>query len=71
MLGFLNLNHENASGNYALKDQNLALKWVKSNIANFGGNPDKTTIFGQSAGSIAVDLHVLSDMSAGKNKYTK
>ena len=62
----MNINHENATGNCGLKDQNLALKWVRKNIANFGGNPKKVTIVGQSAGSVAVDLHVLSDMSRGK-----
>ena len=64
----MNLNHENASGNYGLKDQNLALRWVQKNIANFGGNPNQVTIVGQSAGSVSVDLHVLSDMSTGKIK---
>lgn len=63
--GLLNLQHENATGNYGLKDQSLALKWVKKNIAKFGGNPDKITIMGQSAGATSVDLHVISDMSVG------
>ncbi|KAJ8683814.1 hypothetical protein QAD02_019606 [Eretmocerus hayati] len=64
-LGFLNLNLKSASGNAGLKDQSLALRWVKENIAQFGGDPDKVTIFGQSAGSVSVDLHVVSKMSAG------
>ncbi|KAL7292185.1 hypothetical protein TKK_0014139 [Trichogramma kaykai] len=64
-LGFLNLNHENATGNAALKDQNLVLRWVKKNIAAFGGNPNRVTLFGHSSGAVSVDLHVLSEMSAG------
>ncbi|XP_043277710.1 juvenile hormone esterase-like [Venturia canescens] len=64
-LGFLNLGHRNATGNAALKDQNLALKWVQINIAKFGGNPKNVTIFGQSAGSVSVGFHVLSEKSTG------
>lgn len=63
------MEHDNATGNCALKDQNLALKWIKINIVNFGGNPNNITISGQSAGSVSVDLHVLSDMSAGKMNF--
>lgn len=65
VVGFLNLNHENATGNAGLKDQNLVLKWVGKNILRFGGDPEKVTIFGQSAGAASVDYHVLSDMSRG------
>lgn len=65
LIGFLSLNHENATGNAGLKDQNLVLRWIKENIAKFGGNPAKVTLFGQSAGGVAVDLHALSDMSKG------
>ena len=52
-----------ASGNYALLDQNMALQWVKQNIAAFGGDPRKVTIAGESAGSIAVSAQMASPLS--------
>lgn len=61
--GFMSLGHRNATGNAGLKDQNLVLKWIKKNIIQFGGNPENVTIFGQSAGGVAVDFHSLSEMS--------
>ncbi|MBQ6480677.1 MAG: carboxylesterase family protein [Anaerolineaceae bacterium] len=58
--------HVNGScGNYGLLDQIAALKWVRRNIAEFGGNPDNITIFGQSAGAMSVLNLVTSPLCEG------
>ena len=54
-----------ASGNYGLLDMVAALQWVKSNIKEFGGNPDNVTIFGESAGSAAVSTLMASPITKG------
>jgi para-nitrobenzyl esterase len=53
------------SGNYGIEDMIAALRWVKRNIAQFGGDPTRVTIFGESAGGMAVSLLAASPAAAG------
>jgi carboxylesterase type B len=66
-LGFLYTpdSSDHIEGNYAVQDQQLALKWVQSNIAAFGGDPDNVTLFGQSAGAASVAVQNVSPFAKG------
>ncbi|XP_028177096.1 esterase FE4-like [Ostrinia furnacalis] len=63
--GFLCLGTDDAPGNAGMKDQVALLRWVQTNIAGFGGNPNDVTISGCSAGGSSVDLLMLSNMTDG------
>ena len=74
VLGFLNLNELTrgripATGNEGLLDQVAALKWVRDNIAAFGGDPGNVTIFGESAGAMSVAC--LMNMPAARGLFHK
>ncbi|WP_246039045.1 carboxylesterase/lipase family protein [Peristeroidobacter soli] len=59
------LDGEGATTLYELRDQQFALKWVKKNIENFGGDPNNVTLFGESTGGAAVQLQVISPTAKG------
>jgi carboxylesterase type B len=48
------------SENAGLRDQRLAIEWVRDNIANFGGDPERITILGQSSGGLSIGMHMLA-----------
>jgi para-nitrobenzyl esterase len=69
LFGFLSESHLNAEGhpfaNYGILDQQAVLRWVRANVAAFGGDPNNVTLGGQSAGAINTAASVMSPAAAG------
>src|SRR5262245_16694708 len=69
LFGFLSVSHLNAEGhpfaNYGILDQQAALRWVRANVAAFGGDPYNVTLGGQSAGAINTTANLISPAAAG------
>ncbi|KAK5900577.1 hypothetical protein CgunFtcFv8_025526 [Champsocephalus gunnari] len=64
-LGFLSTGESDLPGNYGLWDQHAAIAWVNRNIRSFGGDPDRITVFGESAGGASVNFQTLSPHNKG------
>lgn len=69
VFGFFHGNQTDSPGNIAIWDQAMALTWVKENIRAFGGDPNRITLFGQSAGSASVGMHITSPLT--RNLYQR
>lgn len=63
--GFLSTEDHIATGNWGIKDQILALKWVQTNIDKFGGDPKNVTVFGQGAGAASISILIQSPLGRG------
>lgn len=68
-LGFLSTGDQSMPGNFGLKDQALAIKWVKDNIEAFGGNSSNLALMGQSAGASSAHLHMMSSPKWSRNLF--
>nr|WCC58157.1 carboxylesterase [Pharsalia antennata] len=65
VFGFFCLGNADSRGNLGLLDQYFALLWIRENIKQFGGDPEKITLFGYSSGAVSVALHMVSPRTAG------
>jgi juvenile-hormone esterase len=70
-LGFLSTGDSHMPGNFGLKDQALAIEWVKKNIQYFGGDDRKITLMGQSAGASSVHLHMMSSSEWARDSFQR
>lgn len=65
VFGFLAADDESCKGNFGLKDQSMALEWVRNNIVPFGGDSQRITVMGQSSGAASVQYQMMSERSNG------
>ena len=65
VFGFFSTGKANTRGNYGLYDQQLAIKWVKENVDSFGGDPERITLFGESAGGVSTTIQAVIPSNAG------
>lgn len=68
VFGFFCLGSSDSRGNLGLLDQYFALLWIRENIKQFGGDPEKITLFGYLSGAVSVALHMVSPRTAGKRR---
>lgn len=66
LLGFLSTGTRESPGNNGLKDQVVALRWIRDHIQSFGGDPNNVILLGYSSGARSITLHMVSPMSKGK-----
>lgn len=66
VFGFLCLDSQEVRGNFGILDQYFSMLWVRENIKHFGGDADKVTLFGHSAGAASVLIHMISPRTGGK-----
>lgn len=69
VFGFLSSGDVECPGNYGLKDQQQALRWVRRNIQPFGGDPKSVTLMGHSAGAASAHIQMMSPDSNGNCYY--
>ena len=69
LAGFMKMSTEKCKDNAGLKDQVMALTWVRDNIKAFGGDPKNVTICGESSGGTCVNLHLISPLSRGEEIF--
>lgn len=65
LLGYLSLETDEVPGNAGMRDQVMALRWIRENISKFGGDPDNVTIFGESSGAASVTYLIVSPLAKG------
>lgn len=71
VMGFMVSKSDGLFGNYGLEDQRMAIQWVHDHIHNFGGDPSRVTLFGESAGAMSIGMHLLDQERRGQYQLSK